>query len=209
MSRAGRRGFTGVYLMSINTLSQPQVGQQPQQFYGQQPFPQLAYGQQPQQFHGQQPLGQMPYGEQSVSPQSNGHQQSVTQQPYGLQHPVAQLVSDVVLRVTSAALAAVLEQVRIDPLAQQSLCAQGQLSPQAYSNVLAESARRCAPIVAGVFAQVAGQIGFGGQASSPMGMQHMYGQFAQQPIAAHACAQQAMGQQPGFAMRQIPSPLGW
>jgi hypothetical protein len=75
------------------------------------------------------------------------------------------------------------------------LCAQGQIAPQAYSNVLVESARRCAPIVANALhAVIAGAT------------QQSIGQYAQPFIdpnqyAAHAGLlwQQQFGQPQGIS----------
>src|SRR5690349_638743 len=68
---------------------------------------------------------------------------------------IAPVISEVTLRVVSTTLATILEQVRTDPQALQTLCAQGQLTPQVYSNVLVESARRAAPTVAGALGAIA------------------------------------------------------
>jgi hypothetical protein len=141
--------------MSITAMMQPQT--QMPQLAGQQSLGQLdqIYGAQLRNQPTQLPhlMGAQPYG-----------QMATQQSPLGALG--VQVVSDTVLRVVAAALTTVLEQLRIDPLAQQSLCAQGQLSAQAYSNVITEAARRSAPIVtsaiaqitAGIQAQAAGQL---------------------------------------------------
>ncbi|MEV4416078.1 hypothetical protein [Catellatospora sp. NPDC049609] len=184
--------------MSISAMAQPQLQGQLGQL-GQQPFP-PQWGQ-PQQFgqlgglqaqqpYGAQQLQQQPYGGQL---QASGQQPGMWgggQQPLSSLSPIAaQVVSDTVVRVVSASLATVLEQLRIDPLAQQSLCQQGQLSPQAFSNVITESARRCAPIVAQAFSQITagahqqifGQAGYGQQGGmGQAGMQQPLGYGQQQ-----------------------------
>lgn len=104
---------------------------------------------------GQPAFGQLPYTQSNA-----GYQQGLTGVP---------IVAEVTLRVVSAALATIVEQMRTEPQALQTLCTQGQLAPQTYSNILVESARRTAPIVAaaiGAITQTAG-MGFG----SPFGGQ--------------------------------------
>jgi hypothetical protein len=117
------------------------------------------------------PVNQQPFTQQHPPMQSQFNVQSPYQQgysssPVGALAPqqqwqqwsgAAPVVSEVTLRVVSAALATVIEQMRSDPQALQTLCAQGQLTPQAYSNVLVESARRSAPAVAGAIAPGMGQ----------------------------------------------------
>jgi lambda repressor-like predicted transcriptional regulator len=134
-----------------------------QQMYGQGHYGQFTqyspYGP-----YGQQGVAQGPIGR--IAPPAQwyvGQPQWQTAQPQwhaGQQAwpSAAPVVSDLTLRVVSAALATVSEQLRVDAQALQSLCAQGQLSPQAYSNVLVESARRCAPIIAQTLSAVAGGI---------------------------------------------------
>jgi hypothetical protein len=117
--------------------------------------------------------------------QQYGQQQGI-QGPLGLVG--AQVVSDTVLRVVSVALSTVLEQLRIDPVAQQSLCAQGQLTPQAFSNVITESARRSAPTVAQAFAHIA------------QSLQQQIGQ--QQPGQMAGIGQQQPGQMAGIGQQQ-------
>ncbi|MEV4416314.1 hypothetical protein [Catellatospora sp. NPDC049609] len=179
--------------MSISAIGQPQMQGQLGQL-GQQSFmPQWGQGQQfrqlPDQQQTQQPYGgqqQPSFGQQQPGMSGGGGQQMSTLNPIA-----AQVVSDTVVRVVSASLATVLEQLRIDPMAQQSLCSQGQLSPQAFSNVITESARRCAPIVAQAFAQItagAHQQMFG---QSGYGQQGGLGQGGGQPLGYGQ--QQGMG----------------
>jgi hypothetical protein len=112
----------------------------------------------------------------------------------------APVVSELTLRAVSAALATIIEQVRIDPQALQTLCAQGQLTPQTHANVLVESARRTAPVVAGALAAIVP--GIGQQIPSAHGTQ----QYAQHPLINQQSGwQQPYGQQYGLAQQ---SPFG-
>src|SRR4051812_2553064 len=104
---------------------------------------------------GQSATGQMPQG-----PGNIGYQQGVGGAP---------VISELTLRVVSAALATIAEQLRTAPQALQPLCAQGQLTPQTYSNVLVESARRTAPIVAAAVSAAVPAIAQSAQQMAGMG----------------------------------------
>ncbi|MEV7004656.1 hypothetical protein AB0N62_44835 [Streptomyces sp. NPDC093982] len=114
--------------MSVYTpqqISQPQT----QQPYGQQHFGQP----QPWGLQGQQPFGQQGLGQQQLS----------------------LLVTEVSLRCAAAAVSAVVEQLRIEPLT--GLQAQSHIPPHALSQVLTECARRIAPVVQTALIQITGQ----------------------------------------------------
>ena len=165
-----------------------------QQTPGQTPYGMQTAGQTP---YGMQTAGQTPYGMQTpfqqgsfsqaptgaLAPQIQGQPGQQIQGQLGQQQwiPIAPVVSEVTLRVVSAALATITEQVRADPQALQTLCAQGQLTPQAYANILVESARRCAPIVAGAFGAISTGIGQQYAGQTPYGQS--YGSVPGSPIS--------------------------
>jgi hypothetical protein len=123
-----------------------------QSTFAQSPYAQMLYGQ-------QQPYALTPYSQQPYA-QSPHNQAMIAQSQIGQQIlAAAPIVSEVTLRVVTAALATIVDQIRIDQQALQSLWAQGQLTPQAHANVLVESARRCAPVVAGALAAVVPGLG--------------------------------------------------
>ena len=103
------------------------------------------------------------------------HPQGLHPQPGIAAHAATQVVSEVTLRVVSAALATISEQVRIDPQALQSLCAQGQLSPQAYSNVLVAAAQRTAPVVAAALGAITSGAVTAGAVTTGVGTPSIYG----------------------------------
>jgi hypothetical protein len=143
---------------------------------------------------GTLPVNQSLFTQQHSPTQSPFMAQTPYQQGYIAQFPIAALtphaqgqfgqqwpsaapaISEATLRVVSAALATLIEQVRTDPPALQMLCTQGQLTPQAYANVLVESARRSAPVVASAISAITPGIG------QPIGaMAYGMQQYAQQP----------------------------
>jgi hypothetical protein len=97
----------------------------------QQPMP-TGFGQTP------QPQAQQPYGMQQLGQfgLSGGHP-----------HAIGQVVIDSALRIAAIATSTVVEQLSRDP---QMVLVAGQLPPQAWSQLLAECARRVTPIVAGI-----------------------------------------------------------
>ena len=153
------------------------------QQFGQQPFGQQQFGQQP---FGQQGYGQQPFG-----------QQGVAQMGQAGQSPL-QAITEAALRCASVAVGTVVEQLRMDQQALAGIQMQGQLHPQAWSNVVVESARRVAPVIHAACSQLhqLQQL----QRQQPFGQQ----QYGQQPFGQQQ--QQPFGQQglQGISQQQQP-----
>jgi len=186
------------------------------QQYGQQPFGQQQYGQQ--QPYGQQPFGQQPsgqqqpYGQQQYGQQPSGQQQPYGQQQYGQQagpqmgQSPLQTITEAALRCASVAVGTVVEQLRMDQQALAGIQMQGQLHPQAWSNVVVEAARRVAPVLHTSCNQLQQQLQ---RQQQPFGQQQQYGQqqpFGQQGLQGIAsqglqgiAPQQGISQQPLLA----------
>jgi hypothetical protein len=170
----------------------------PQLFTQQQsPYPQGSFAQIPTTALTPQPLG--------LTAQAPTAQGQFGQQQWMSAGPA---VSELTLRIVSAALATITEQVRSDPQAMQTLCTQGQLTPQAYANVLVEAARRTAPIVAGAI----GAAGIGapgiGALMPGIGQQFAAMAFGGQHAAHTNGALTGQGYQPQYAQQpQYGQPL--
>ncbi|GGJ56078.1 hypothetical protein [Streptomyces brasiliensis] len=135
--------------MSVYTPQQ--VGQpQTQQPYGQQELPGQPAVTQP--LYGQQPWDQ--FGQQQFAQQV-------------LQQQVPLLVTEVSLRCAATAVAAMVEQLRMDPQILMAIQAQGQIPPHAWSSVLTECARRIAPVVHTALTQITGRSPVNGHGPQP------------------------------------------
>ncbi len=194
--------------LPVNHLSMQQQSPMQTSFAGQTPYQQGFFAQLPMgalatQTPGQ--LGQSQFGQQSQFVQ----QQSLAAAP---------VVSEVTLRLVSTALATITEQVRMDPQALQALYVQGQLTPQAYANVLVEAARRSAPIIASLLSAATTGIATGtgigtgiGHPTAGFGYgthQHAFTTPYGQPITQQHAWQTPYGQ-PFSPTMGIPiSPLG-
>ncbi|MFE2471201.1 hypothetical protein [Streptomyces mirabilis] len=133
-----------------------------------QPQMQQPYGQQ--QAYGQPQITPSPYGQQPWGRQGLGQ---FNQQPLARQgqQQLPLLVTEVSLRCAAPAVTALLEQLRMDPQILMAIQAQGQIPPHAWNNVLTECARRIAPVVHTVLAQITGQ--------GVVGQQPQFGQHGQ------------------------------
>ncbi|MFD5110624.1 hypothetical protein [Streptomyces cinereoruber] len=177
--------------MSVYTpqqISQPQ-SQQPygqQQQMSQQPWGLQGMGQQPWAQQGQGQLGQFGQQHPFGMPQQGMHQQQ--------QLPL--LVTELALRCSATAVSAVVEQLRTDPQILMGIQAQGQIPPHALGQVLAECARRIAPVMHTTLAQISGQ----GQQGQFPGMQPQGGQFGQLQGQGQMSGMQHYGQMPGMGM---------
>lgn len=123
----------------------------------------------------QAPIVQQPYGQQ---PWGQFGQQSLIQQHLVQQH-LPSLVSEVSLRCAATAVAAVAEQLRMDPQTLIAAQTHGQIPPHVWGATLAECARRIAPVVHATLVQIAGQGPAGGHGQyGPLGS---FGSFGQIP----------------------------
>ncbi|MFB7868107.1 hypothetical protein [Streptomyces sp. NPDC056069] len=172
------------------------------------PQTQQPWGQQmSSQLWGLQGQSQQPWSQQ-------GQGQWGQQQPFGMQqgqgmHQLPLLVTELALRCSATAIAAVVEQLRMDPQMLMGIQAQGQVPPQAFSQVLTECARRIAPIVHTALTQLTGQghqshMGQQGQMELFPG-QGQFGQFSGVQPQSQFGQMQGQGQFPGMQQHgQMP-----
>jgi hypothetical protein len=150
-------------------------------------------------------MGQTGYGTQDIL----GLNQQSWQSPYGgvtaqygmtaqLQNTVqGQWVVETAARIATAAVAGLAEQLRFDQQTLQGICSQGQLPQQSFSQLVSESTRRIAPIVAatvGALTQTA--------ISSTLAGGGQHGGIGANPWVTQGYGQQ-LGSQAGFAHQQI------
>ncbi|MFE0654063.1 hypothetical protein ACFVZH_36510 [Streptomyces sp. NPDC059534] len=180
--------------MSVYTPQQHSLGQQFGQsspLGQQQPYGQQGFGQQQRWLsQGQQQFGQQ-YPQQGFGPFSSG-QPGVQQGQGQIQGQLPVLVTELALRCAATAATAVVEQLRMDPQILMGIQAQGQIPPHAWGSVLVDCARKIAPVLHTVLAQITqgqqGQIGQQGQYGQSMGQfpgqwqglsgQQQYGQMS-------------------------------
>ncbi|MFD8396067.1 hypothetical protein ACFV2N_44470 [Streptomyces sp. NPDC059680] len=126
--------------MSVYT---PQQIHQPQL---QQPYDLQQFGQQrPWGLQAQQPVGQQ------------GLDQFSRQQAIGIQGHLPVLLTELSLRCAATAVSAVMDQLRANPQFLSGIHMQSQVPPHAWSQVLAECARRITPVVHSTLIQITGQ----------------------------------------------------
>jgi hypothetical protein len=151
-------------------------------------------------------MGQTAYGTHDVfgSALQQGWQSPLS----GVSAQQSQWVTETAVRIATAAVASLAEQLRFDQQTLQGICTQGQLPQQAFSQLVAESTRRIAPIVAatvGTLASqamtsqmVSGQYGIAGQ--NPITSGQLFGQvpsiYGQQGIGQQGVGQNVYGQNP-------------
>lgn len=165
-------------------------------------------------------MGQTGYGTQD----NLGLSQQSWQSPYGgvtsqygmsaqLQNSVqGQWVVETAARIATATVAGLAEQLRFDQQTLQGICSQGQLPQQSFSQLVSESTRRIAPIVAAtvgaltstaISSTLSGGGQHGGIGANPWVTQQNYGQnIGQQGYGQLGYGQQGIGQQ-GYGQQGI------
>ena len=198
-----------VYTMPQTTSSaMGQTGYGSQDMFTQQNWQSPSGGVSGQGAYGSPQLGAQQWGQQYGTPQHASQQYGSTVQ--------SQWVTETAARIATTAVAALAEQLRFDQQTLQGICSQGQLPQQSFSQLVAESTRRIAPVVAAtvsaltastVSSTLAGQgiAGIGsqiGQSQIPFG-QSQYGQVSghQQHPAMIAQLAQQIAQQLGYGQQ--------
>ncbi|MDQ1645438.1 MAG: hypothetical protein QOJ50_1622 [Cryptosporangiaceae bacterium] len=198
-----------VYTMPQTTSSaMGQTGYGSQDMFTQQSWQSPFGGVSVQGAYGSPQLGAQQWGQQYGSPQQSSQQYGSAIQ--------SQWVTETAARIATTAVAALAEQLRFDQQTLQGICSQGQLPQQSFSQLVAESTRRIAPVVAATVSALTastvsstlasqGIAGIGsqlGQSQIPFG-QVQYGQGGghQQHPAMIAQLAQQIAQQLGYGQQ--------
>ncbi|MDQ1655359.1 MAG: hypothetical protein QOD41_442 [Cryptosporangiaceae bacterium] len=198
-----------VYTMPQTTSSaMGQTGYGSQDMFTQQNWQSPFGGMSVQGAYGSPQIGAQQWGQQYGSPQHASQQYGSAIQ--------SQWVTETAARIATTAVAALAEQLRFDQQTLQGICSQGQLPQQSFSQLVAESTRRIAPVVAATVSALTastvsstlasqGIAGIGsqlGQSQIPFG-QPQYGQGGghQQHPAMIAQLAQQIAQQLGYGQQ--------